>query len=199
MPESTLGRGQQQSWGETTTFCNGTEVEYSNFEHSTQFTNGLNHAVNAYYVGELGRWTIDFNADYLNNRVNSNQYAEDGSKDDIHSSSDSRSKLYAAKLQVGVSLGKGQLSFGSEGTLTEREALFTQSGFSEDAENFIRQKTFAVLQGIPSVLGSGKPMPDCDMSIGKPIIMIKEYALTSRVRFMTNSFLRHLSAGRTVA
>ena len=79
--------------------------------------------MNAYYVGELGRWTIDFNADYLNNRVNSNQYAEDGSKDDIHSSSDSRSKLYAAKLQVGVSLGKGQLSFGSEGTLTEREAL----------------------------------------------------------------------------
>ena len=154
MPESTLGRGQQQSWGETTTFCNGTEVEHSNFEQSTQFKNGLNHAVNAYYVGELGRWTIDFNADYLNNRVNSNQYAEDGSKDDIHSSSDSRSKLYAAKLQVGVSLGKGQLSFGSEGTLTEREALFTQSGFSEDAENFIRQKTFAVFAGYS--ISSGK-------------------------------------------
>lgn len=154
MPESMLGKGSQQSWGETTTFCNGTEVEHSDFEQFSQFKNGLNHAVNAYYVGELGRWTIDFNADYLNNLSNSSQYAEDGSEEDIHSNSDARSKLYAAKLQAGVSLGKGQLSFGSEGTLTEREALFTQSGFSEDADNFIRQKTFAVFAGYS--ISSGK-------------------------------------------
>lgn len=153
-PESTLGRGCQQSWGETTAFCNGTEVERSDFEQFTRFKNGLNHAVNAYYVGEVGRWTIDFNADYLNNQVNSSQYAEDGSQEDIYSSSDSRSKLYAAKLQAGVLLGKGQLSFGSEGTLTEREALFTQSGFSEDADNFIRQKTLAVFAGYS--ISSGK-------------------------------------------
>lgn len=154
MPESMLGKGSQQSWGETTTFCNGTEVEHSDFEQFSQFKNGLNHAVNAYYVGELGRWTIDFNADYLNNLSNSSQYAEDGSEEDIHSNSDARSKLYAAKLQAGVSLGKGQLSFGSEGTLTEREVLFTQSGFSEDADNFIRQKTFAVFAGYS--ISSGK-------------------------------------------
>lgn len=154
MPESMLGKGSQQSWGETTTFCNGTEVEHSDFEQFSRFKNGLNHAVNAYYVGELGRWTIDFNADYLNNLSNSSQYAEDGSEEDIHSNSDARSKLYAAKLQAGVSLGKGQLSFGSEGTLTEREALFTQSGFSEDADNFIRQKTFAVFAGYS--ISSGK-------------------------------------------
>lgn len=98
MPESMLGKGSQQSWGETTTFCNGTEVEHSDFEQFSQFKNGLNHAVNAYYVGELGRWTIDFNADYLNNLSNSSQYAEDGSEEDIHSNSDARSKLYAAKL-----------------------------------------------------------------------------------------------------
>lgn len=95
-----------------------------------------------------------FNADYLNNLSNSSQYAEDGSEEDIHSNSDARSKLYEAKLQAGVSLGKGQLSFGSEGTLTEREVLFTQSGFSEDADNFIRQKTFAVFAGYS--ISSGK-------------------------------------------
>lgn len=153
-PESTLGRGRQESWGETTAFCNGTEIDHSDFEQFSQFKNGLNHAVNAYYVGELGRWTVDFNADYLKNQSDNRQYAKDGSQEDIHSNSDSRSKLYAAKLQVGVSLGKGQLSFGTEGTLTERKALFTQSGFSEDADNLIRQKTFALFAGYS--ISSGK-------------------------------------------
>lgn len=153
-PESTLGRGRQESWGETTAFCNGTEIDHSDFAQFSQFKNGLNHAVNAYYVGELGRWTVDFNADYLKNQSDNRQYAKDGSKEDIHSNSDSRSKLYAAKLQVGVSLGKGQLSFGTEGTLTERKALFTQSGFSEDADNLIRQKTFALFAGYS--ISSGK-------------------------------------------
>ena len=82
----------------------------------------------AYYVGEAGRWTLDLNADYLDNRMKSSQYAEDGSGADISSVSDSESRLYAARLQAGVKLGKGQLSFGSEGTLTERKDLFTQSG-----------------------------------------------------------------------
>lgn len=153
-PESTLGRGRQESWGETTAFCNGTEIDHSDFKQFSQFKNGLNHAVNAYYVGELGRWTVDFNADYLKNQSDNRQYAKDGSQEDIHSNSDSRSKLYAAKLQVGVSLGKGQLSFGTEGTLTERKALFTQSGFSEDADNLIRQKTFALFAGYS--ISSGK-------------------------------------------
>lgn len=155
-PESTLGIGYQESWGETTTFCNGVEVDNSNFQQISQFKNGLNHAVNAYYVGEFGRWMIDFNVDYLNNQLSTSQDAEDGSKEDIYSSSDSRSKLYAAKLQAGVSLGRGQLSFGSEGTLTERDALFTQSGFSEDADNFIRQKTFAFFAGYSMNYGKWK-------------------------------------------
>lgn len=155
-PESTLGIGQQESWGETTTFCNGVEVDNSNFQQISQFKNGLNHAVNAYYVGEFGRWMIDFNADYLNNQLSTSQYAEDGSKEEIYSNSDSRSKLYAAKLQAGVSMGRGQLSFGSECTLTERDALFTQSGYSEDADNFIRQKTFALFAGYSMNYGKWK-------------------------------------------
>lgn len=85
-----------------------------------------------------------------------------------------------------------------EGTLTERDALFTQSGFSEDADNFIRQKTFAFFAGYSMNYGKWKANEDYDMSIGKQIIMIREYVLTSRVLFMTNSFLRHLSTGRTV-
>lgn len=146
-PGGTLGTALQRSWGETVTSCNGTEAERADFVMRSCPRDGINHAVNAYYVGEAGRWTLDLNADYLDNRMKSSQYAEDGSGADISSVSDSESRLYAARLQAGVKLGKGQLSFGSEGTLTERKDLFTQSGFSADADNFIRQRAFAVFAG----------------------------------------------------
>ena len=152
-PGGTLGTAIQRSWGETVTSCNGTEVERADFVMRSCPRDGINHAVNAYYVGEAGRWTLDLNADYLDNRMKSSQYAEDGSEADISSVSDSESRLYAARLQAGVKLGKGQLSFGSEGTLTERKDLFTQSGFSADADNFIRQRAFAVFAGYSASWG----------------------------------------------
>ena len=46
-------------------------------------------------------------------------------------------------MQASVSLGKGKLSFGSEGTLTERIATFKQSGYSADADDLIKQKSLA--------------------------------------------------------
>ena len=152
-PGGTLGTALQRSWGETVTSCNGTEAERADFVMRSCPRDGINHAVNAYYVGEAGRWTLDLNADYLDNRMKSSQYAEDGSGVDISSVSDSESRLYAARLQAGVKLGKGQLSFGSEGTLTERKDLFTQSGFSADADNFIRQRAFAVFAGYSASWG----------------------------------------------
>lgn len=152
-PGGTLGTALQRSWGETVTSCNGTEAERADFVMRSCPRDGINHAVNAYYVGEAGRWTLDLNADYLDNRMKSSQYAEDGSGADISSVSDSESRLYAARLQAGVKLGKGQLSFGSEGTLTERKDLFTQSGFSADADNFIRQRAFAVFAGYSASWG----------------------------------------------
>lgn len=119
------------------------------------------------------RWTLDLNADYLDNRMKSSQYAEDGSGADISSVSDSESRLYAARLQAGVKLGKGQLSFGSEGTLTERKDLFTQSGFSADADNFIRQRAFAVFAGIRLPGENGGRMRGCAMSTVPRIIGIR--------------------------
>ena len=141
-PQNSLGHNDFLSWGVNIPTCNGIEINQSNFESSTQ-SKFNNHSVNTYYAGTIGKWTIDFDADYLNNQTQREEKAIDGSGQDIHSSSDSRSKLYAAKLQAGTSLGKGKLSFGSEGTLTERLATFTQSGYSADAHDLIRQKSFA--------------------------------------------------------
>ena len=142
-PNRSLGDNSQHSWGENIALCNDTEVSRTEFDTKSQGKRGWNHSVNTYYAGEIGQWTIDFDADYLSNQSRTDQTAEDGSKQDIHSRSLSKSKLYAAKLQASTSLGKGKLSFGSEGTLTERLAIFTQSGYSADAHDLIKQKSFA--------------------------------------------------------
>ena len=132
-----------RSWGENIASCNGAEADWLEFNQSTQGKTGWDHSISAYYTGIIGKWKIDFDADYLNNRKAENQIAEDESRQDIHSHTNSSSKLYAAKLQANVSLGKGKLSFGSEGTLTERLATFTQSGYSADADDLIKQKALA--------------------------------------------------------
>ena len=132
-----------RSWGENIASCNGAEADWLEFNQSTQGKTGWDHSISAYYTGIIGKWKIDFDADYLNNRKAENQIAEDESRQDIHSHTNSSSKLYAAKLQASISLGKGKLSFGSEGTLTERLATFTQSGYSADADDLIKQKALA--------------------------------------------------------
>ena len=152
-PNGSLGDNSQHSWGENIALCNDMEVSRTEFDTKSQGKRGWNHSVNAYYAGEIGRWAIDFDADYLNNQSRTDQMAEDGSKQDIHSRSVSRSELYAAKLQASTSFGKGKLSFGSEGTLTERLATFTQSGYSADAHDLIKQKSFAGFANYSIVFG----------------------------------------------
>ena len=142
-PKKSLKDYDYQSWGENIASCNGAEADWLEFNQSTQGNFGWNHSVNAYYAGVIGKWKIDFDADFLNNQDTDNQIAEDESKQDIHSQTHSSSKLYAAKLQASVSLGKGKLSFGSEGTMTERLSIFTQSGYSADAHDLIKQKSLA--------------------------------------------------------
>ena len=148
-----LGYNDFQSWGAYSATCNGIEVSRSDFETSTQSKIGLNHSINAYYSGIIGQWTINFDADYLNNQSLERQMAEDGNKKDIHSHSDARSKLYAGKIQASVPIGKGELSFGSEGTLTERLAIFTQSGYSADAHDLIKQKSIAAFANYSLTFG----------------------------------------------
>ena len=142
-PTKSLKDYTTRSWGENIASCNGAEADWMEFNQSTQGKFGWDHSVSAYYAGIIGKWKIDFDADFLNNRKTENQIAEDESKQDIHSQTRSSSKLYAAKLQASISLGKGKLSFGSEGTMTERIAIFTQSGYSADAHDLIKQKSLA--------------------------------------------------------
>lgn len=84
-----------------------------------------NHIVNAYYAGNAGKWSIDFNADLLFGDSNTNQHTEEDSQEQddrlVTSSSGTKSKLYAAKLLARHPLGKaGEIKFGAEYSYVNR-------------------------------------------------------------------------------
>ena len=53
----------------------------------------------------------------------------------VQADSRMRSSLYAAKLVVSAPLWNGRFSFGTEETFTNRHDIFTQNGFSADADD----------------------------------------------------------------
>lgn len=143
MPETSIGYAKGNFSGETITTRNGEETDRVNFTTTSQAHSGWDQAVNGYYVGELGKWNIDFNADYLFKRSHTNQDAINNKVAAAQSDSHTRSYLYAAKLIISTSLGKGRFSFGTEQTFTSRHDSFTQNGFSADADDHIKQSMYA--------------------------------------------------------
>lgn len=143
MPETSIGYAKGNFSGETITTRNGEEADRVNFTTTSQAHSGWDQAVNGYYVGELGKWNIDFNADYLFKRSHTNQDAINNEVTAAQSDSRTRSYLYAAKLIISTSLGKGRFSFGTEQTFTSRHDSFTQNGFSADADDHIKQSMYA--------------------------------------------------------
>lgn len=143
MPETGIGNADRNSFGETVTKRNEQETDWVNFTTTEQSHTGWDQAVNAYYVGKLGKWNIDFNADYLFRRSHSDQNAINNEDEAVRSNSRMRSYLYATKLVVSTPLWNGRFSFGTEETFTNRHDIFTQNGFSADADDHIKQSVYA--------------------------------------------------------
>ena len=139
VPKTGLGDQELYSQGETVMLRDGEEVDrLTSDSHGRKHTN-WNHTVNGYYNGTFGKWNIDFNADYLYGRSGGGQKVDNNGETDASSDSEVKNRLYAAKLVITAPLGQGKLSFGTEETFTERHDIFKQSGFSNDADNRIKQ------------------------------------------------------------
>ncbi len=143
MPKNGIGNADRNSSGKTVTRRNDEETDRINFTTAEQIHTGWDHAANAYYAGELGKWNIDFNADYLFKRSHSDQNAMNNDDATVQADSRMRSSLYAAKLVVSAPLWNGRFSFGTEETFTNRHDIFTQNGFSADADDHIKQSVYA--------------------------------------------------------
>ena len=99
----------------------------------------MEHAVNAYYVGEIGKWKLDFSADYYGGQSESEMGGGTVGEKGVSSNTLTKNNLLAEKLVVTAPIPKGTLTFGEEVSGVDRKSDFTQSGFS--ADNSVHQQT----------------------------------------------------------
>ena len=99
----------------------------------------MEHSVNAYYVGEIGKWKLDFSADYYGGHSESNMEGGTVGEKGVGSKTLTKNNLLAEKLVVTAPVPSGSLTFGEEVSGVDRKSDFTQSGFS--ADNSVHQQT----------------------------------------------------------
>ena len=113
--------------GETTLSVESALVERTVSEGSED-VDGTRHLVNAYYSGNLGKWSMDANADMLLQRLNthavtSEQASTDGHRD-VTTDNGVRNRLYAVKVVAAHPLWKGEVELGTEGSYIRRTDVF---------------------------------------------------------------------------
>ena len=115
------------------TWQNGILVDGGHSQTNTQNLPHMTHAVNAYYVGNIGKWNLDFSADFYDDK--SVMDMDGGTENSVPVSSQTKTKnqLLAEKLVVTATMQKGELTFGEEASKVDRTHDFTQSGFSSDS------------------------------------------------------------------
>ena len=106
------------------------------------------HQVNLYYTGKIGKFSIDFNADYTyRNQRNRNQQQElsvEYDDRDVNTYALTRSRLMAEKLFVTYPIGKGQIEVGEEYTNTRWNSSFeNEQGFIANSNNEQHEQTIA--------------------------------------------------------
>lgn len=83
------------------------------------------HQVNLYYVGSIGKLSVDLNADYYKSNEKSIDTYSEKSRDResriLNTENDVNNELYAAKLTLSYPLGPGRMSAGGEYTYTHRQ------------------------------------------------------------------------------
>ena len=112
-----------------------------------------NHSLNGYYVGSIGKWQVDVNADYYFGQAETLQTITNNGEEAAESTSKVRNYLYAVKAVASTPIGKGHFSIGTEETFTNRHDLFLQSGFSADADNHVKQSSWSAFANYSLPLG----------------------------------------------
>ena len=110
--------------------------------HTTTNTNRkpkMQQSVNAYYVGEVDKWKIDFSTDYYANQAYDEMKGLTDGQPYATSNTHTKNRLLAEELTITTPMRKGTLSFGEEMSNVDRTSDFLQSGFS--ADNHILQHT----------------------------------------------------------
>ena len=116
------------------------------------------HQVNLYYTGKIGKFSIDFNADYTyrnqRNRNQQQELSESQENRDVNTYALTCSRLMAEKLFVTYPLGKGQIEVGEEYTNTRWKSRFdNQEGYIANSNNEQHESNIAPFVELRQRLG----------------------------------------------
>ena len=106
------------------------------------------HQVNLYYIGKVGKFSIDFNADYTFrkqlSRMAQRELSEKDANLDVNTENLTRSNLAAEKLIVSHPLWKGQIEVGEEYTDTRWKSKFeNEEGIIGNSDNEQHERNIA--------------------------------------------------------
>ena len=106
------------------------------------------HQVNLYYTGKIGKFCIDFNADYTyrnqRNRNQQQELSESQENRDVNTYALTCSRLMAEKLFVTYPFGKGQIEVGEEYTNTRWNSSFeNEEGYIANSNNEQHEQAIA--------------------------------------------------------
>lgn len=127
---------------------NGALLDRYNSDVNNRSTALPRHNVNLYYNGIVGKFTIDFNADFLlykNRELSlSDELSETGDNRNVSTESTNRNRMFAEKLVVSHPIWQGQIRFGEEYTDTRTTNLFTANiPEVSDADNRVDESNIA--------------------------------------------------------
>lgn len=112
--------------------------------------NGLSpyHSVNAYYIGNIGKTTINFNADYYSNIDDIDQTIketpEQGDVNEVLSTSHASRDGVTAKLVMGNKLWGGRLEYGAHYYFSSHRSSYTENGnFTAYYNTKLREQSIA--------------------------------------------------------
>lgn len=116
------------------------------------------HYANLYYNGVVGKFGIDFNADYIwyKNRElsTSDEVSEMGENRVVETTSTNHNRMFAEKLVVRYPLWRGQIQVGEEYTNTRTTNLFTANiPEVSDADNRVDESNIAAFVELAQQLG----------------------------------------------
>lgn len=116
-------------------------------QHMTRYV-GPRQEANAYYIGKLGDWHIDFNGSYVHMKytegLNATETSETLESRDVRNNGGQKSDMWAGKLVITHPMGKGEWSFGSEYTHTKSEGFYTnEQNYVPSSQTLLKETNVA--------------------------------------------------------
>ena len=138
--------------------ANGSPYDHLQNSGTRRDRNAPKHQVNLYYIGKVGQFSIDFNADYTSyKRVSRNgqqELSRNYDNRDVNTETQTNGRMVAEKLIVSHPLWKGQLSVGEEYTNTRWNSSFENTqGYIANSNNEQHESNMAPFVEVWQQLG----------------------------------------------